>query len=65
MILLRRNEIVTFRNCPCCGYIVSQEVIEHCTIDFDCPRCGKHKHSEFKIYETEKEDELGLIDGKT
>jgi len=36
------------RCCPGCGYLKSQIEIENMLIDPLCPRCGKHKLSEFK-----------------
>jgi len=44
---------VSTRNCPECGHFVSQVMAEMAAVDFDCPRCGKHKISEFVIYEKE------------
>jgi hypothetical protein len=35
------------RRCPGCGFIKSQKLIDAARFDFDCPRCGKHKLSEF------------------
>jgi uncharacterized paraquat-inducible protein A len=36
------------RECPNCGYLVAQFMLEASRYDYDCPRCGKHKLSEFK-----------------
>ena len=45
---------VSTRFCPECGHLVSQLAVELATVDFDCPKCGKHKLSEFPIYYKER-----------
>lgn len=38
---------VTARFCPGCGYEKPQLLVDMARLNFDCPRCGKHKLSEF------------------
>ena len=35
------------RKCPGCGYLEAQISVDMARFDFPCPRCGKHKLSEF------------------
>lgn len=38
--------------CPGCGYLIAFELWRAARYDYDCPRCGKHKLSEFQsVYE--------------
>lgn len=50
---------VTHRCCPSCGYLVAQFMIEQARLDFDCPRCGKHKQSEFQPIQMNQERRQG------
>ncbi|NIX95318.1 hypothetical protein HCG45_21515 [Pseudomonas fulva] len=46
---------VSERSCPGCGWRVSQFEIEATRFDFECPRCGKHKMSEFTISKNQRD----------
>jgi len=35
------------RKCPGCGFIKDQESIDSARLNFLCPRCGKHRLSDF------------------
>ena len=40
---------VSVRSCPNCHHLVTQLQVELQMFDEDCPKCGKHKTSEFEI----------------
>jgi|APSaa5957512576_1039674.scaffolds.fasta_scaffold23816_2 rubredoxin len=39
---------VDTRRCPGCGLLIDQDLIIYSKTNYDCPKCGKFKQSEFK-----------------
>lgn len=39
---------VRFRECPGCGFVLSQKALESVQRNFSCPRCGSSMVSEFE-----------------
>lgn len=50
---------VTHRCCPNCGYLMAQIEIDTARLNFDCPRCGKHRLSEFQPIQLKQERRQG------
>lgn len=42
------GDFTTEYQCPTCDYLISKIEFEMARYDYDCPRCGKTKLSEFK-----------------
>lgn len=39
----------TMHQCPSCGWRIADKAFQQAKMDFDCPRCGESKLSEFAV----------------
>ena len=41
---------VDMRQCPICGFLISQQMVDLCIFNAPCGRCNNAKLSQFTIY---------------
>lgn len=48
--------VVKYRVCPHCGYIRTNGEIQRSLIDHKCPKCYRHRQSEFRAVRSTEHD---------